>query len=210
MAFSVVRNPQPPYRTTSARRSWPTPASAATSPTTWSASTGPRTAAGATARCVPYGPLAARPGDDGAALRPGDLRGAQGLPPARRLDRHVPARRQRGRASSARRAAWPWPSCRTELFLESLRALRRGRPGLGARPTPDAVAVPAAVHDRHRGRARRAAVEQLHLPADRLAGRRVLHRRRAAGVGVAVDRVHAGGARAAPARPSAAATTPRR
>ena len=97
-------------------------ASASTSPTTWSASTATDGAVGRR-RGGALRPADARPGDLGAALRPGDLRGPQGLPAARRLDRHVPAGRERARASSTRPGGWPWPSCPTELFVESLRAL---------------------------------------------------------------------------------------
>ena len=73
-----------------------------------------------------------RPGDVGAALRPGDLRGPQGLPPARRLGRAVPAGAERRAASSARPGGSRWPSCPSELFLDVVRAARRGRPRLGA------------------------------------------------------------------------------
>ncbi len=83
----------------------------------------------------------------------------------------------------------------TELFLDSLADAGRHRPRLGA-CRPGHVAVPASVHDRDRGRARRQqGLLALHLPAHRLARRFVLPRRHQAGQGVALDRVHARGAR---------------
>ena len=84
------------------------------------------------------------------------------------------------------------PELPEELFIESLRQLiavdgdwvpacrRRG------------VAVPAAVHLRHRARPRRAPGQRVPLPGDRLAGRRLLPGRHQAGQRVAVHRVRAG------------------
>ena len=77
-------------------------------------------------------PDLARPGRRGAALRAGDLRGAQGLPPRRRLDLDLPPRRRTRRACSARPRASRCPSCRREYFIESLRAAHRRRRRLGA------------------------------------------------------------------------------
>ena len=115
------------------RRSWPRPGSAGTSPTTWSTIRWTPDRGWHDAAVVPYGPLDARPGDDGAALRAGDLRGAQGLPPARRLDRLVPARTRTPRGSAARRRGSAMAELPDELFLASLaRAARRG-PRVGAR-----------------------------------------------------------------------------
>ena len=94
-----------------------------------------------------------------------------------------------------------------QLFLDAVRALVDGRPRLGA-DRRRAGAVPAAAGVRPRPVPRGASVARLPVPAVRLAGRRVLPRWGAAGVGVALDRVRARGARAAPARPSAPATTP--
>ena len=84
----------------------------------------------------------------------------------------------------------------------------RGR-GLGAR-RPGEVAVPAAVHVRHRGRPRRAPGQRLPVPAHRLPGRRVLPARRASRSRCGCRRTTSARPRAARARPSARATTPPR
>ena len=112
-------------------------------------------------------------------------------PTASPTARSPPSGRTRTRrASRARRAGWRWPSCPTELFLESLRALVEvDRAWVPDRP--ERVAVPAAVHDRDRGRPRRAARRTptryllIASPAGPYFPRGVQ-----AGVGVAVDRVH--------------------
>ena len=74
------------------------------------------------------------------------------------------------------------------------RAAHRG-PRLGAAVGWRGVGVPAPVHDRHRGRAGRAAVVRVPLPAHRLARRAVLPGRCAAGRRLAVHRLHPRGAR---------------
>ena len=56
---------------------------------------------------------AARPVGDGPALRPGDLRGAQGLPAARRRRGRLPARGERPALQPLRAPASRCPSCRS-------------------------------------------------------------------------------------------------
>ena len=68
------------------------------------------------------------------------------------------------------------------------------RPGLGA-VRRRGVAVPAAVHVRCRGRAGCPPGQPLRLRGHRLAGRRLLPARRAAGQRLVVDRVRPGGSR---------------
>ena len=187
--------------TRSARRSWPTPASAATSPTTWSPSSGPRAAAGTTPSSSVRA-AATRPGDHDAALRAGDLRGAEGVPPARRLGRHLPARGQRPALPARPRGGWRCPSCRSRPSSRRVTLLVRQDmawvPG-----TRRGVALPAPVHDRDRGRARRAPVQRVPLPGHRLARRRVLPRRRQARLRLALRGVRARRRPAARATPRA-------
>ena len=114
------------------RRSWPTPASAGTSPTTWSRSPGTTGRGWHDAQLVPYAPLSLDPADHGAALRPGDLRGAQGLPPGRRLDRDLPAGAERPALPALRPARWPCPSCPKSSSSASIEALVAQDRGLGA------------------------------------------------------------------------------
>ena len=63
------------------------------------------------ARVLPVRADRARPVGDRAALRAGDLRGAEGVPLGRRLDRLVPARSQRRAAAQVGPTAWPSRSC---------------------------------------------------------------------------------------------------
>ena len=98
------------------------------------------------------------------------------------------------------------PALPEELFLDSLHELikvdRDWIPSdAGGQP------LPAAVHVRQRGVPRRAAGHRVPLLGDRLAGRPVLRARRAAGHRLGVRRSTPARRRAAPARPSAAATT---
>ena len=168
----------------------------------WTAGRG----AGTTRRCVPYGPLTLDPAT--MVLHYGQEI-FEGLKAYRQPDGSIasfrPGRERRpvprlggaaGDAGAARRAV-----------PRLARGAARRRPRVGAAGRRRGVAVPAAVHVRHRGRARRAAVGRVPVLRDRLAGRAVLPGRREAGRRVAVHRVHARRARAAPARPSAAATT---
>ena len=79
----------------------------------------------------------------------------------------------RFRGSAARLAMAELPD---ELFLAVARRAARGRPRVGAGRRRRGLAVPAAVHAGHRGRAGRAALRGVPLRADRLAGRPVLRR----------------------------------
>ena len=139
-------------------------------------------------------PAHARPRVDGAALRPGDLRGAQGLPPARRLDRLVPARRQRRAVPRLGGAAGHGAAARRAVPRLARGAARR-RPRVGAARGRRGVDVPAAVHDGRRGRAGGAAVGGVPVLPDRLAGRPVLPGRRQARRRVAEHGLHARRAR---------------
>ena len=84
-------------------------------------------------------PALARPGGHGAALRPGDLRGAQGLPAARRLDRDVPAGGQRPRASSARPRRLAMPRAARGAVPGVHRRAGHARTATGCRPAPSAA-----------------------------------------------------------------------
>ena len=56
-------------------------------------------------------PVRARPGDRGVPLRAGALRGAEGVPPAVRVDRHVPPAGERGALQHRLPAGWRCRSC---------------------------------------------------------------------------------------------------
>ena len=149
----------------------------------------------------------ARPGGGRAALRAGDLRGPQGVPARRRLGLDVPAGGERASGCSAPPAGWRCPSCRRRTSSapsrRSCRSTRRGCPSgaeqsLYLRPFMFASEAFLGV---------RPAIE-ITFMVIACPGRRLLPRRRQAGVDLAVDQLHPGGRPAAPARPSAAATTP--
>ena len=185
-----ARRAAPPER---AQADCRTRASARSSPTTWSPRATRRSSGWHDARLTAYAPLDARPGDHGPALRAGDLRGPQGLPPARRLGRAVPAGAERRAASSARPAGSRCPSCprscsSTRCAPSSTPTATGCRPATG-RPVPAAVRCSRSSRSSASGRR-----SDVPVPADRLAGRRVLPRRRAAGLGVALDRVRPRGA----------------
>ena len=79
---------------------------------------------------------AAGPVDRGAALRAVDLRGPQGLRPARRQRRHVPARRPTPPASPAAPSGWPCRRCPRRR--SSPPSTRSSTPtATGCRPAPD-------------------------------------------------------------------------
>ena len=151
------------------------------------------------------------PATIGAALRAGDLRGAQGLPPARRLGRHVPARAERRAASSARPRRLAMAELPEELFLDVARGARRAGPRLGAdrRRAQSLYLRPFDV--RHRGRssacARRASTSSCSSPRPPApyfpGGVKPV-------IGLALRRSTPAPRPAAPARPSAPATTPPR
>ena len=162
------------------------------------------------ARGAAVRPDRARPVGHRAALRAGDLRGAQGLPLGRRLDRVVPAGGQRGAAALVGAPAGHPGAARGAVHRVAAPADRRRRRS-GCRP-------PAARSRCTCGRSSsppspasgvRPAI-RVPLPGDRLAGRRVLQGRHQAGQRVAVAPSTCGPAPAAPARPSSAATTPPR
>ena len=92
--------------------------------------------------------------------------------------------------TSARRIAIP--ELPDELFLESLRQLDRGRQRLGAAGRRRGVALPAAVHLRHRARAGGAARQAVPLHGDRLAGGGVLQGRHQAGNCLGLNGLRAG------------------
>ena len=156
----------------------------------------------------PYGPLALDPATAVLPLRAGDLRGAQGLP-ARRTARSCTFRPEANAARfhrSARRMAMP--ELPVETFLERCRRARATPTATGCRRGDGQQPLPAPVHVRHRGGPRRAAPPASTLLRDRLAGRRLLRRRRQAGLGLAVARTTPARRPAAPALAKAAATTP--
>ena len=144
----------------------------------------------------------------GAALRTGGLRGAQGLPPRGRLGVELPPGRQRATVASQRRAAGPAAAVGGRLPRLAQNP-RRGRRTLGAgvRHGGDEP-LPAPVHVRLGGLPRGSAGQGGHLLGHRLAGRRLLQRRRQAGHGCGCRWTTPGPAKAARARPNAAATTP--
>ena len=134
-----------------------------------------------------------RPGVGGAARQPDDLRGAEGLPPPRRVDRVFRpwANAERMARSAERLAMPPLPE---DLFLDSIRELlavdARWVPADGRR----GVAVPAAVHVRVVLGAGGAAQRGVPLPAHRLPGRRLLPARAGPGERVALHRLRPRGA----------------
>ena len=164
--------------------------------------------AGTTRAVVPYGPFTARPGGGGAALRARrSSRGSRptGTPTARLA---VPARpTPRGSRRSARRLALP--ELPGEDFLAV--AARSWSPPTttGCRRRAASEPVPAAVHVRLRGRSWACGPPPRYRTAASPA-RPVPYFPGGVQPVVALDvaRLHPGGP-GAPARPSAAATTPR-
>ena len=207
--FPAPRTP-PRCRTRGGRRSWPRPASAGTSPTTWSRSAGRQDRGWHDAAVRALRPAHARPGHDGAALRAGDLRGAEGLPPARRLDRLVPARGQRGPVPRLGAPAGHGRSCPTSCSSPRSRELLAvdrewvpaagGEESLYLRPFMMATEVGLGV---------RPSAEYLYC-ADRLPGRRRTSRAASSPSTSGWSRTTRARRSAAPAPPSAAATTPPR
>ena len=173
----------PALRRRAARRSWRTPGFGRHFTDHMVTIKWTRAAAGTTAQLVPYGPLSLDPADQGPALRAGDLRGPQGLPPARRLRRHLPpganaARFQR----SARRLAMP--ELPVEIFIEACDLLvRRTRTGCPA-PAEETLYLRPFMIATEVGLGVKPANE--YLPGHRLAGRRLLPRWRQAGLHLAV------------------------
>ena len=206
--FSRTANPAPLPHAQRGGDPGRRPGSAGTSPTTWSRSAGPQDRAGTTRRCVPYGPLTLDPAT--MVLHYGQEI-FEGLKAYRQPDGSIASfrpGRQRRAVPRARRRGWRWRELPDELFLASIAELldvdrewvpaggRRGRRCTCGRscwpPRSGWACGPSA--------------EYLYcLIAS--PGRAVLPGRREARRRVAVHGVHARGARAAPARPSAAATT---
>ena len=81
----------------------------------------------------PYGPIPLDPAAAVLHYAPGDLRGPQGLPSRRRLDRDVPPRGQRRAASSAPPRRLALPELPDELLPRLAQAADRRRPRVGAR-----------------------------------------------------------------------------
>ena len=127
------------------------------------------------------------------ALRAGGLRGAQGLPPRRRLDLDLPARGQRRAHAALGRAARPARAAHRLLHRVAQAAHRARRPvgAIGPRDEP----VPAALHVRQGGVPRGAAREEGRLHAHRQPGRRVLPRWRRAGLDLGFHDLRAGRSR---------------
>ena len=146
------------------------------------------------ARITPYGHALARPRDRRPALRAGDLRGAQGLPPRRRVDLDLPSRGQR-RADDALLAAARAAGARGRRLPPGRRRAGQGRPAVGARQRGGEEPLHPALHVRLRGVPRRAAGPARHVRGHHEPGRRLLRQGRQAGQPVALDRLHARRAR---------------
>ena len=130
------------------------PGSARSSPTTWSPCAGPPTAAGTTRG---WSPTARFTLDPATAVLHYGQEIFEGLKAYRQADGSiaiVPAGGQRGPVQQLGRAGWRCPSCRRRRSSQALELLvtqdRDWVPDRG-REQP----LPAAVHDRDRGRARR-------------------------------------------------------
>ena len=161
------------------------------------------------ARVMPYGPIEL---DPSAIVLHYAQEIFEGLKAYRWADGSIVSFRPEANAArlrtSARRLAIP--ELPDEVFIESLRQLiavdgawvppAGGEESLYLRPFIFATEPGLGVRPGQR----------IPLPGDRLAGGRVLPARHQAGQRVAVDRVRARLPRAAPARRSSAATTPRR
>ena len=128
---------------------------------------------------------------DRVALRAGGVRRAQGVPLDGRVDRVVSPRGQRRPAALVGAAPRHSRTARRAFHRIAASAHRR-RQRLGARRRRGRGAVSAAVHLRHRAGAGGAPVQAVPVPADRLAGRRVLQGRHQSRQRVGVDGVRAG------------------
>ena len=138
---------------------------------------------------------------------PGDLRGAEGLPAGGRPDRDVPAEANAARFDrSARRMAHARAA--GGRVRPGDRAAGNPGPGLGAgRRARHSLYLRPFMIATHVGPGRQQAVVVLPVRGHRLAGRRLLRRRRAARFGLAGRRTISGPRPAAPARPRPAGTT---
>ena len=159
------------------------------------------------AELVPYGPLSLDPANM-------TLHYAQeifeGLKAYRQPDGSVASFRPDANARRFQRSAAPSGHARAAR-RDVHRGVRRAGPagqGMGPGPRRRGVPLPAPVHDRHRGRPRREAGQRVPLPGHRLARRRLLPRRREAGLHLALARTASAPSPAVSATPRPAATTP--
>ena len=169
--------------------------------------TGRRTGGWHDAEVAAVRPDHAGPGGRGPALRPGDLRGPQGVPARRRLGLAVPAggERRAGSTRRPRRLALPelpeeTSSGPSRRWWRSTATGCRERRGAALYMRPFMFASEAFLGVRP---AQAVTFWVIARPAGA-----VLPGRREAGDHLARRGLHAGRRRAAPARPSAAATTP--
>ena len=193
----------------SGRPSSRTPGSAATSPTTWSRSSGTRGRGWHDAQLVPYAPLEFDPARHGPALRAGDLRGAQGLPPARRLASRPSVPRRTPGASSARPPGWRCPSCPRTSSSRSIEALVAQDEAWVPSGAERSLYLRPFMFSTEVGLGRPSG-DVLPLRAHRLARRRLLPARASSRCRCGCPRTTSARRPAAPARPSAPATTPPR
>ena len=136
----------------------------------------------------------AGPGDLGPALRAGDLRGAEGLPPGKRGHRGLPPGRERGQVRQV-----SGPDGDAGAARGGLHPGHRGARGPGSRlgaRRPRGQPLPAAIHDRDAALpGGEPPVADVPVRFDRLAGRLVLRRGPAAGLGLAGAGLHPRGDR---------------
>ena len=176
---------RPGRRSAEARDRSPTPGSARSSPTTWSRIRGPRARAGTTRRVEPYGPL---PLDPATAVLHYAQEIFEGLKAYRHADGSVWTFRPEANAArftrSARRLALP--ELPEEDFLGVARGAGRAPTGPGCRPARRRASTCArSCTPREAFLGVRPSLEVEFL-RHRLAGRRLLRRRRQAGVDLAV------------------------
>ena len=143
------------------------------------------------AAVLPYGPIELDPSAIVLHYAQEVFEGLKAYRWAGRFDRVVPARGQRGPAAFVG-APDRHPRTARAVVHRVAAPTHRRRRCLGAPRRRRGVAVPAAVHLRHRARAGCAPGQPVPLPGDRLAGRRVLQGRHQAGQRVAVHRIRAG------------------
>ena len=206
-ALQFTRQPHPaPASAPSGPRSWKSGLRQAF-PITWCRSTGPR-ARLARRHARPARADHARSGRRGAALRAGDLRRAEGLParPTAAMALFRPGAERRA-ASTPRRGGWRCPSCprrRSSRRCASWSLADRDWfptvEGGSLYLRPFMFATEAFL-----GRAPGQAVQ---VPGDRQPGGQLLQVGRAGGVDLGQRATTPAPRPAAPARPSAAATTP--
>ena len=149
----------------------------------------------------------ARSGLRGAALRAGDLRGAEGLSARRRRRRAVPPRGERPPLQRLGRAAGDARAARGDV--RRIGAASWSSPtATGSRQIEGGSLYLRPVHVRDRDVPRRAPSAEYKFLVIASPGRRLFQGRRAGGVDLGLARTTPAPRPAAPARPSAAATTP--